>query len=54
VEAVNHLAEVGSCLINGEFVCCDERDVARLDVLRRRRNEVDALLYAQPRSEPPS
>ena len=45
VEAVNHL-KVRSCLIDGEVVCCDERGLARFDVLRRRRNEVDAFLYA--------
>jgi bifunctional non-homologous end joining protein LigD len=45
VEAVNHL-KVRSCLIDGEVVCCDERGVARFDVLRRRRNEIDAFLYA--------
>ena len=45
VEAVNHL-KVRSCLIDGEVVCCDERGFARFDVLRRRRNEVDAFLYA--------
>jgi bifunctional non-homologous end joining protein LigD len=27
-------------------VCCDERGLARFDVLRRRRNEVDAFLFA--------
>jgi ATP-dependent DNA ligase len=27
-------------------VCCDERGLARFDVLRRRRNEVDGFLYA--------
>jgi ATP-dependent DNA ligase len=36
VEAVNHLT-VRSCLIDGEVVCCDERGLARFDVLRRRR-----------------
>ena len=45
VEAVNHL-KVRSCLIDGEVVCCDERGLARFDVLRRRRNEAAALLYA--------
>src|SRR6476661_8425348 len=45
VDAVNHL-KVRSCLIDGEVVCCDERGLARFDVLRRRRNEVDAFLYA--------
>ena len=45
VEAVNHL-HVRTCLIDGEGVCCDERGLARFDVLRRRRNEVSAFLYA--------
>ena len=45
VEAVNHL-KVRTCLIDGEVVCCDEQGLARFDVLRRRRNEVDAFLYA--------
>ena len=45
VEAVNHL-KVRSCLIDGEVVCCDERGLARFDVLRRRRNEAMAFLYA--------
>ena len=34
-----------SCLIDGEAVCCDDRGLARFDVLRRRRNEADAFLY---------
>jgi bifunctional non-homologous end joining protein LigD len=45
VEAVNHL-KVRSCLIDGEVVCCDERGLARFDVLRRRRKEAQAFLYA--------
>ena len=45
VEAVNHL-RVRSCLIDGEVVCCDERGVAAFHVLRRRRNELQAFLYA--------
>ena len=45
IEAVNHL-KVRSCLIDGEAVCCYERGLARFDVLRRRRNEVQAFLYA--------
>ena len=45
IEAVNHL-KVPSCLIDGEVVCCDERGLARFDVLRRRRNEANAFLYA--------
>ena len=45
VEAVNHL-HVRTCLIDGEVVCCDEHGLARFDVLRRRRNEAAAFLYA--------
>ena len=45
VEAVNHL-KVRSCLIDGEVVCCDERGLAIFHVLRRRRNEPQAFLYA--------
>ena len=45
IEAVNHL-RVRSCLIDGEIVCCDERGLARFEVLRRRRNEADPFLYA--------
>ena len=45
VEAGNHL-KVRSCLIDGEVVCCDERGLARFDVLRHRRNEAVAFLYA--------
>jgi bifunctional non-homologous end joining protein LigD len=45
VEAVN-LLKVRSCLIDGEVVCCDERGVAAFHVLRRRRNEPEAFLYA--------
>ena len=44
-QAVNHL-KVRSCLIDGEVVCCDEHGLARFDVLRRRRNEAVAFLYA--------
>ena len=46
VEAVNHLRR--GRLIDGEVVCCDERGLARFDVLRRRRrrNEVEVFLYA--------
>ena len=44
-EAVNHL-KVRSCLIDGEVVCCDERGVAAFHVLRHRRNEPQAFLYA--------
>src|SRR6476661_3603506 len=45
VEAVNQL-KVRSCLIDGEVVCCDEHGLARFDVLRHRRNEAAAFLYA--------
>ena len=45
VDAVNHL-RVRACLIDGEVVGCDERGLARFDVLRRRRNEAVAFLYA--------
>ena len=45
VEAVNHL-KVQSCLIDGEVVCCDERGVATFQLLRHRRNEPQAFLYA--------
>ena len=45
VEAVNHL-EVRSCLIDGEVVCCDERGLATFQLLRHRRNEPQAFLYA--------
>jgi bifunctional non-homologous end joining protein LigD len=44
VEAVNHL-KVRSCLIDGE-VCCDEKGVATFQLLRHRRNEPQASLYA--------
>jgi ATP-dependent DNA ligase len=45
VEAVNHL-KVRSCLIDGEVVCCDENGVAAFQLLRHRRNEPKAFLYA--------
>ena len=45
IEAAN-LLKVRSCLIDGEVVCCDERGLARFDVLRRRRNAAQAFLYA--------
>jgi bifunctional non-homologous end joining protein LigD len=45
VEAVNHL-KVRSCLIDGEAVCCDERDLAIFQTLRRRQNEASAFLFA--------
>jgi hypothetical protein len=42
---VNHL-KVQSCLIDGEVVCCDERGLATFQLLRHRRNEPQAFLYA--------
>ena len=45
VEAVNHL-KVRSCLIDGEVVCCDESGVAAFQLLRHRRKEPKAFLYA--------
>jgi bifunctional non-homologous end joining protein LigD len=45
VEAVNYL-KVRSCLIDGEVVCCDEKGVAAFQLLRHRRNEPQAFLYA--------
>ena len=45
MEAVNHL-KVRSCLIDGEVVCCDERGLATFQLLRHRRNEPQAFLYA--------
>ena len=42
---MNHL-KVRSCLIDGEVVCCDERGLATFQLLRRRRNEPKASLYA--------
>jgi bifunctional non-homologous end joining protein LigD len=45
VEAVNHL-KVRSCLIDGGVVCCDEKGVAAFQLLRHRRNEPKAFLYA--------
>src|SRR6478672_10496353 len=45
VEAVNHL-KVRSCLIDGEVVCCDERGLATFQLLRHRRNEPQAFLFA--------
>jgi bifunctional non-homologous end joining protein LigD len=45
VEAVNHL-KVRSCVIDGEVVCCDERGLATFQLLRHRRNEPQAFLYA--------
>jgi len=45
VEAVNHL-KVRSCLIDGEVVCCDERGLATFQLLRHRKTEASAFLYA--------
>ena len=45
VEAVDHL-KVRSCLIDGEVVCCDEKGVTSFQLLRHRRNEPQAFLYA--------
>jgi bifunctional non-homologous end joining protein LigD len=45
VEAVNHL-QVRSCLIDGEVLCCDARGVTDFHLLRHRRNEPQAFLYA--------
>ena len=42
---MNHLT-VRSCLIDGEVVCCDEKGVAAFQLLRHRRNEPRAFLYA--------
>ena len=45
VEAVNHL-KVRSCLIDGEVVGCDEQGLTTFQLLRHRRNEAQAFLYA--------
>jgi bifunctional non-homologous end joining protein LigD len=45
VDAVNHL-KVRSYLIDGEVVCCDQKGVAAFHMLRQRRNELEAFLYA--------
>jgi ATP-dependent DNA ligase len=37
---------VRSCLIDGEVVCCDKRGLATFQLLRHRRNEPQAFLYA--------
>ena len=42
---MNHL-KVRSCLIDGELVCCDEKGVTSFKLLRHRRNEPQAFLYA--------
>ena len=45
VQAVNHL-KVRSWLIDGEVVWCDERGLATFQLLRHRRNEPQAFLFA--------
>src|SRR4029078_11335224 len=45
VQAVNHL-KVRSLLIDGDVVLCDERGLATFQLLRHRRNEPQAFLYA--------
>jgi hypothetical protein len=50
VEAVNHL-KVRFCLIDGEVACCDENGLAAFQLLRHRRNEPKAFLYAIDRLE---
>src|SRR5258707_14212998 len=45
VEAVNHL-KVRSVLIDGEVLCCDDRGLAIFHMLRQRRHEARAFLYA--------
>jgi ATP-dependent DNA ligase len=45
VQAVNHL-KMRSCLIDGEVVCSDEKGVTSFQLLRHRRNEPKAFLYA--------
>jgi len=42
---MNHL-KVRSCLIDGEVVRCDEKGVTSFQLLRHRRNEPQAFLYA--------
>ena len=42
---MNHL-KVRSCLIDGEVACCDERGLATFQLLRHRRKEPQAFLYA--------
>jgi bifunctional non-homologous end joining protein LigD len=42
---VNHLT-VRSCLIDGQVVCCDEGGLATFQLLRHRRNEPQAFIYA--------
>jgi bifunctional non-homologous end joining protein LigD len=45
VKAVNQL-KLRSCLIDGEVVCCDHMGLATFQLLRHRRNEPRAFLYA--------
>jgi hypothetical protein len=45
VEAVNHL-KVRSYLLEGEVVRCDEKGVTSFQLLRHRRNESRAFLFA--------
>jgi ATP-dependent DNA ligase len=45
VEAVTAL-KAGSCLIDGEAVCCDDNGMAVFAKLRQRRNDRHVLLYA--------
>ena len=42
---MNHL-KVRLCLIDGELVCCDAQGVTSFQLLRHRRNEPQAFLYA--------
>ena len=35
-----------SCLIDGEVVCCDAQGLTSFQLLRHRRNEAHAFLYA--------
>ena len=42
---MNHL-KLRSCLIDGEVVCCDAQGVTSFQLLRHRRNEPQAVLYA--------
>jgi bifunctional non-homologous end joining protein LigD len=51
VEAVTAL-KAGSCLIDGEAVCCDDNGMAVFAKLRQRRNDRHVLLYAFDLLEP--
>jgi ATP-dependent DNA ligase len=35
-----------SCIIDGEAVACDERNIAAFDLIRYRRNDACVFLYA--------